>query len=265
MRFNAGVSDHLFDTQVCLTCDRLPVQPAVAGLAAQKEDNMAGEDEKRSYPKIPAKNWWDLRRRLTQAFPKKIDADYLQSVLGLSSKASAQNLIAPLRAMGLIDDQGRPSDRANAWRSDDGYSQSCHEILNELYPESLRDAFPPPSPDIAGVRAWFQRNLRVGDAAGAAMASVYALLAEADASGADRAPQRSSQAAPSKATNGTTKRIAPPTPAAKTTSGAQSAPREPLPVPTLHVDVQVHLPTDATAEQIDHIFASMAKHLYGKH
>lgn len=32
--------------------------------------------------------------------------------------------------------------------------------------------------------------------------------------------------------------------------------------PSLHIDVQVHIPPDATAEQIDVIFAAMAKHLY---
>lgn len=33
--------------------------------------------------------------------------------------------------------------------------------------------------------------------------------------------------------------------------------------PNLHIDVQVHVSADASAEQIDQIFASMAKHLYG--
>jgi hypothetical protein len=32
--------------------------------------------------------------------------------------------------------------------------------------------------------------------------------------------------------------------------------------PSLHIDIQVHISPDATAEQIDKIFASMAKHLY---
>jgi len=36
----------------------------------------------------------------------------------------------------------------------------------------------------------------------------------------------------------------------------------PSAVPSLHVDVQIHIPPEATQEQIDHIFASMAKHLY---
>jgi len=36
------------------------------------------------------------------------------------------------------------------------------------------------------------------------------------------------------------------------------------PGPSLHIDVQVHIDSTATSEQIDQIFASMAKHLYGK-
>lgn len=33
--------------------------------------------------------------------------------------------------------------------------------------------------------------------------------------------------------------------------------------PSLHIDVQIHISPEASAEQIDQIFASMAKHLYG--
>ena len=33
--------------------------------------------------------------------------------------------------------------------------------------------------------------------------------------------------------------------------------------PALHVDIQVHIDPTSSAEQIDQIFASMAKHLYG--
>jgi hypothetical protein len=35
-------------------------------------------------------------------------------------------------------------------------------------------------------------------------------------------------------------------------------------IPSLHIDVQVHVSSEASPEQIDQIFASMAKHLYGK-
>ena len=34
--------------------------------------------------------------------------------------------------------------------------------------------------------------------------------------------------------------------------------------PTLHIDIQIHISSEASPAQIDQIFASMAKHLYGK-
>ena len=41
---------------------------------------------------------------------------------------------------------------------------------------------------------------------------------------------------------------------------ATVAPKE----PSVHIDVQIHIDSNATATQIDQIFASMAKHLYGR-
>lgn len=35
--------------------------------------------------------------------------------------------------------------------------------------------------------------------------------------------------------------------------------------PALHIDVQIHIDSTASAEQIDQIFASMARHIYKKH
>jgi len=50
----------------------------------------------------------------------------------------------------------------------------------------------------------------------------------------------------------------------KSTAEAQpEAPPVP-PEPTLHVDVNIHIDPAASAEQIDQVFASMARHLYGR-
>jgi glycine cleavage system regulatory protein len=34
--------------------------------------------------------------------------------------------------------------------------------------------------------------------------------------------------------------------------------------PNIHLDIQIHIPVDASADQIEQIFASMAKYLYSK-
>ena len=47
-------------------------------------------------------------------------------------------------------------------------------------------------------------------------------------------------------------------PAAETDKNIDSINR-----PNLHIDLQIHISPDSTPDQIDTIFASMAKHLYG--
>jgi hypothetical protein len=64
---------------------------------------------------------------------------------------------------------------------------------------------------------------------------------------------------------------APPSAAPRVQNAAMPSPKADVerqgfgraPVQELHIDVQVHIASDSSPEQIDQIFASMAKHLYG--
>ncbi|MBN1211440.1 MAG: hypothetical protein JXA92_02575 [candidate division Zixibacteria bacterium] len=49
------------------------------------------KDEKNIFPRVPSKNWWDLRKKATQTVPRKITRDYLMTVLEIGEGA-AQNL-----------------------------------------------------------------------------------------------------------------------------------------------------------------------------
>jgi len=60
---------------------------------------MAENAKRKTYPRIPTKNWWDLRRKFVQSPPRQVTADYVQSVLGVEEGA-ASNLIPPLKAVG---------------------------------------------------------------------------------------------------------------------------------------------------------------------
>ena len=56
-----------------------------------------------------------------------------------------------------------------------------------------------------------------------------------------------------------------PSPAPPQTSATASAPRLDVSSdPTVHIDVQIHIDSSASSEQIDQIFSSMARHLYGR-
>ena len=46
------------------------------------------------------------------------------------------------------------------------------------------------------------------------------------------------------------------------TAGPDRSTRTVVSGPTLHIDIQIHIDSSASADQIDQIFASMARHLY---
>jgi hypothetical protein len=228
------------------------------------------EGKTRSFPMLPTTAWWQLRSRFQRSLPAKVDPQYVETVLGVSAK-SARNTTPALRTLGLIDDDGRPTPLANDWRTDEGYANACEQMLADVYPPALRDAVPPDEPDRAAAERWFIRERRVGQGAARQMAALYALVAERDASGAEnqRAPRsdrgggerrpRETRNAESTRRTTTRERLTsrPPSPAEPPAGDSQRSAS-----PSLHIDVQVHVPSDATPEQIEAIFSSMAKHLY---
>ena len=222
---------------------------------------MVDNGDKRTFPRLPAKNWWSLRDRFKQTMPGRVDADYLQSVLGLNSAASAGNLIGPLRTLGLIDDDGKPTDRALAWRDEESYKQVCEDMLTDVYPDTLRSAFPDPTENTGGVASWFSRNTGAGQAAATAMAALYTLISKRDpvAESANTSttatPKKKVPAKKAVTKSGSAERR---TPESGSRSGGQSRIE-----PELNINVQIHISSDASADQIDQIFKSMARHLYG--
>lgn len=225
-----------------------------------KEVDMTDDGDKRTFPRLPAKNWWALREKFKQTMPNRVHADYLQSVLGLSSTASAGNLIGPLRTLGLIDDEGRPTERALDWRDDESYKQVCADMLSEVYPDALCSAFPSPSEDSSGVTNWFSRNTGAGQGTATAMSALYTLLSAGDPEGANT---KASTTASS--TNGSGGRPATSQNARRANRSEERATRKGSGriEPALNINVQVHISSDASTDQIDQIFKSMTEHLYG--
>lgn len=149
--------------------------------SGQGDITALAEVTKRRYPSITisARSWWDLRRRFRQSIPGRVDADFLQSALGVGERR-AKNVIAQLKALGMIDETGVPSDLAIQWRDNAGYTAACRRMMSQTYPQGLRDDSPPPAPDRGKVEEWFVRNGNVGKDAAARMAAFYCLLAAAD-------------------------------------------------------------------------------------
>jgi hypothetical protein len=238
-----------------------------------------------AYPTFPASCWWPLRERFKRALPPAVTADYLQAVLEVEPK-TARNLVPMLRQMGLIDDGGVVRERGNAWRVDAEYRDVCGAIRDELYPAALRNAIPDPGAEFDAAVRWFMKSAGVGTAAAKRMARFYALLSKADPN--DQIVQRDAAMRQPIARNGSGaqalrtdegRRIATPTANPPTAAAAPPKPDAPRPAdgitvgsidlrgpagsapPPVQLVVQIQLPPGATAEQIDQLVASIARHL----
>ncbi len=231
---------------------------------------------RRSYPYMPTSNWRDLRRRFNANPPRgEVDAAYLASVLGITDRAAA-NVVPSLRDLGLIDPAGRTTDRAMAWREDAQYADVVGQMIEEIYPQALRDVAPPPNPDRETAKRWFMRDLNTGEPQGERLARFYLMLASGNPNAVEEQP---GGAGPRAATRRTTGGTAPARGRARTGTARTGTATTPTVTaipdgvaqtgaatrgPSLHIDIQVHIDPAATADQIDAIFASMARHLYGR-
>ena len=132
----------------------------------------------KKYPRIPAKNWWALRNRFKRSLPSTVTVNYLSSLFGISEKA-AKNVLGPLKTIGLLDESGNTTDRANRWRDDQEYAQVCAEIVRAIYPEELLHLAPTADTDLETVTGWFMSDAAVGERTAKDAARMYLSLARA--------------------------------------------------------------------------------------
>jgi DNA-binding transcriptional ArsR family regulator len=228
-----------------------------------------------NYPMISTSAWWALRKKFNQTMPPRVTANSLASLLDMTPRSVSINLLSPLRKMGLIDSEGKTTDRAKRWRDDDQYQFVCEEIRREIYPQELLDTFPGSDSPRASIEKWFAIEAGVGESVKQKMTTLYLLLAEADPTKQDNTPatvkasKTSKPVTPPKFSSSGTKKVD----LDKSNGKAQLPPESEQKIqqspqhdsniaPSLHIDIQIHIPPEASAEQIDHIFASMAKHFY---
>ncbi|WP_223532781.1 MULTISPECIES: DUF5343 domain-containing protein [unclassified Pseudomonas] len=226
-----------------------------------------------SYPKIPDANWWTIRDLLKKKVPAVISASYISSALSIG-EPSANNILGPLRKLGLIDESFKPTELAFDWRDDDKYPVVCQKILETQYPEEIRDLFHTPDADPAKITSWFMSKARCGEATAKLYTRFYLLLIKADPSGSiTPAPKKETKTTPQN-TKKPVKKIAAQTveapahdaqqkqePAHSHTQPAVPHTRSLNKSPELHINIQLHISPESSADQIDKIFESMAKHL----
>ncbi|WP_264631213.1 DUF5343 domain-containing protein [Microbacterium hydrothermale] len=227
----------------------------------------------KSYPYISANVWNELRLRFQKSLPAKVTPSYLQTALGFNTEKAARNLLPQLKTVGLIDADGVPTDLAKAFRMDADYPDAAKTIVASMYPDELRDLFPGPTENSTEVTNWFMRETGGGQASAGTQARFYLALISGELPSAERAKSNTNGDAPPKPRAARAKApsskpsaptAAPSTKPTDEVHANQDAPsRGRRGGPNLHIDVQVHISADASSDQIDAVFASMAKHLYG--
>lgn len=223
--------------------------------------------EEVTYPVLPVSRWWSLRKKFKQSLPANLTPSTLAVMLGMEERSAKLNVYHQLIRLGLIDKDGKVNSAlANKWREDEHYSDVCRQIRESIYPKELLDIAPGPTINRNEVARWFRLNASVGESAANKMAGIYELLAEADAGKSQddhNTPSRRDSTIirkNNKSNKPGASELKSPKPLEKSLTVVGSG----LGEPSVHIDIQVHISPDATAEQIDQVFESMAKHLYPK-
>lgn len=194
--------------------------------------------------------------------PKVISKSFVAATMGVGDASAQGNVIAPMIQLGLLDDKGAPTQLANEWRNDDTYASACKKMRENTYPQELCDLAPDLETDKGMVQTWISNHLMVGAESARQSASVYMLLLEADSA-------KQAEAAKNSASS---KKSAPPSKKKATKTAKQKeTPKEDegstkKKVKTsfdqsMNINIQIHISSDTSADQIDKIFSSMSKHL----
>lgn len=217
------------------------------------------EEIKPSYPMLPVAHWWALREKFKQSIPGVVTDNYLAAALNIQPKSARTNIKPYLRTIGLIDEEGKTQDLAKAWRDDSEYPEVCKKLREELYPNELIAAVPNPSKDREAVERWFANQTGSGVSAVKRMAAFYIALSESDVSkkpAKEQIPKKQKRVPKKREIREPeVKHIqVPPPPITATQTN----------LPSVNINLEIHISSDATPDQIDRIFESMAKHIYRK-
>lgn len=227
---------------------------------------MAAPVDSITIPVLSASVWWAVRDRFKQAVPTTVTASYLGSILN-QKESSVVHVNRNLRLLGLLDEEGRPTDRAYDWRMDQSYGDACRAMWEAAYPTELRELAPAPDPDYETVKNWFVRATKAGEGTAKNRAQTYMLVASGDLSKRLEPKPRGTS---SEATTTASQRKKPAAPQQKSSPEGMTR-RKPatdensvdMLTPRLQIAVQVNIDPALTPDQIDQVFRSMAAHLYG--
>jgi len=191
-----------------------------------------------------------LQKIRSSGIPPKLTAAHLKT-LGFKS-SNDSGMIGVLKFIGLTDGSGIPTPLWSEYRGQDHRAvlgkaiRQGYADLFAIYPDANARS-------VADLTHVFSMSSTAGEqVVKATVLTFKTLVDEADFSG-----QGGSGSTASTLTTGPI-HAAPAAASAIATHGAPTAKH-----PAVHIDIQIHISPESSTEQIDKIFESMAKHLYG--
>ncbi len=203
-----------------------------------------------TYTTVPGKIKPLLDKIRQVGVPPKASGQWLKS-LGFTSSNDA-TLISVLKAVGLIDGSSIPTPVWSAYRGAH-HKRALSEAIRKGYAELFAvypDAWQRSNAELEHV---FSTSSTAGKQVIAKTVGTFKTLCEsAEFAPIDEQPASLVQTGPMHVPAAA---VAPaPARISNTASGG----------PSVHIDIQIHISPEASTDQIDLIFKSMAKHLYGE-
>lgn len=224
-------------------------------------------DNKMSFPQIPIKAWWSIRSLLIAKPTTKITDSLLASELNIH-KTAAKNYIADLKKARILDDENKITELAERWRHDDTYKNATQDIVKAIYPEELVSLAPPWEPSSENrkkAEGWFAKQ-GVGAGTARNRAATYFTIGApnppdsrqaktSDQTKLNRQKQRIKQIRPPK--NEKSENVLKKD--RNSFSFTEKINSDQMP---LYINLQIHISSEASGDQIEQIFSAMKKYLF---
>lgn len=222
-------------------------------------------EELKYFPNIPVMHWNKLRIQFKKSIPGTISSNYLATILDMTEISAKANILPSLKQIGLIDNDGKTNQEyAKRFRDDELYPKFCEEIIQKIYPQGLRDAFPDKEVNRDKIKKWFMNHTNVGDSAAGRIVAFYITLAQADPNPValtNSVKPREVKSSAVKAAKPVQKKETQDVSKIKSLQVQENSKKYSA-GPDLNINIQIHISSDASADQIKNIFENMAKYVY---
>lgn len=201
-----------------------------------------------TYTTVPGKIKPLLEKLRQVGVPPKATVQWLKTIGFTSSNDTS--LLGVLKAVGLVDSSNVPTGIWSAYRGVH-HKKILGDAIRKGYAELFAvypDAWQRPNSDLEHV---FSTSSTAGQQVIAKTVGTFkALCDNAEFGPVDQQPTPVVQTGPMHTP--VSQQLTTPTPGMGTGT-----------TPSIHIDIQIHISPEASTDQIDQVFKSMAKHLYG--